>query len=155
MTLTGSSRVPGPCRVCVVPSQFWSGSASSCRCPAASRHLPDSLSALQTPQPADLAPSPAAVSMSAAPAAADECFSPQPLLRAAHLRHTVIQYERSQYETKLYYPDSRVTVHQDFFSVRIVQLWNKLPEEVLSASSVSAFISRLNSMHVSFFNVFF
>ena len=43
---------------------------------------------------------------------------------------------------KLYYPDSRVTVRQ-FFSL--------LSEEVVSASSVRAFISRLNSMHVSFF----
>ena len=51
---------------------------------------------------------------------------------------------------KLYYSDSRVTVRQNFFSVRVVQLWNKLPEEVVSASSVSAFISCLNSMHVSF-----
>ena len=51
---------------------------------------------------------------------------------------------------KLYYPDSRVTVRQFFFSVRVVQIWNKLPEEVVSAGSVSAFISRLNSMHVSF-----
>ena len=51
---------------------------------------------------------------------------------------------------KLYYPDSKVTVRQNFFSVRVVQLWNKLPEEVVSASSVRAFISRLNSMHVSF-----
>jgi len=30
------------------------------------------------------------------------------------------------------------------------QIWNKLPEEVVSAGSVSAFISRLNSTHVSF-----
>jgi len=46
---------------------------------------------------------------------------------------------------KLYYPDSRLTytVRQHFFSVRVVQLRNKLPEEVVSASSVSAFISRL------------
>ena len=56
---------------------------------------------------------------------------------------------------KLYYPDSRVTVRQNLFSVRVVQLWNKLPEEVVSASSVSAFISRLNSRHVSFFIVLF
>ena len=56
---------------------------------------------------------------------------------------------------KLYYLDSTVTVHQIFFSVRVVQLWNKLPEEVVSASSVSAFISRLNSMHMSFYNVLF
>ena len=44
---------------------------------------------------------------------------------------------------KLYYPDSRVTVRQHFFSVRIAQLRNKLPEEVVSVGSVSAFISRL------------
>jgi len=47
---------------------------------------------------------------------------------------------------KLYYPDSRVTVRQ-FFSL--------LSEEEVSASSVSAFIPCLNSMHVSFFNVLF
>jgi len=51
---------------------------------------------------------------------------------------------------KLYYPDSRVSVRQIFLSVRVVQLMNKLPEEVVSASSVSAFIQRPNSMHVSF-----
>jgi len=51
---------------------------------------------------------------------------------------------------KLYYQDSRVTVRQNHFSVRVVQVLNKLPEEVVSASSFSAFISRLNSMHVSF-----
>ena len=38
----------------------------------------------------------------------------------------------------------------DFFSVRVVQLCNKLLEEVVSASSVSAFISSLNSMCVVF-----
>ena len=54
---------------------------------------------------------------------------------------------------KLFYPDSRVSVRQHFFSVRVVQLWNKLPEEVVSAGSVNAFISRLNLMHISFFNV--
>jgi len=48
------------------------------------------------------------------------------------------------------YPDSRVTARQHFLSVCVVQLRNKLPEELVSASSVSAFISRLNSMHVSF-----
>ena len=49
---------------------------------------------------------------------------------------------------KLYYPDSRVTVRENYFSARVVQLWNKLSEEVVSTSSVSAFISRLNSMRV-------
>jgi len=39
-----------------------------------------------------------------------------------------------------------------FSLFRVVQLWIKLPEEVVSASSVKAFISRLNSIPVSFFN---
>jgi len=58
---------------------------------------------------------------------------------------------------KLYYPDSRVrpTIRQNFFSVRVVQLRNKLPEEVVSASSVSAFyiVSKFNACVV--FNVLF
>ena len=33
---------------------------------------------------------------------------------------------------KLYYPDSRIAARQNFLSVRVVQLWNKLPEEVVS-----------------------
>ena len=41
-----------------------------------------------------------------------------------------------------------------FFFVRVVQLWNKLPQEVVSASSVSAFISRPNSMHVTHVSLF-
>jgi len=52
--------------------------------------------------------------------------------------------------TTVYYPDYRITARQNFFSVCVVQLWNKLPEEVVAASSVSACISCLNSMHVSF-----
>jgi len=55
---------------------------------------------------------------------------------------------------KLYYPDFRITVRQHFFSVRVVQLRNKLPEKVASASNVSALILRLNVMHVSFFGCF-
>ena len=37
--------------------------------------------------------------------------------------------------------DSRVTVRQNFFAVLVVQLRNKLPEEVVSASSVKCFYS--------------
>jgi len=52
---------------------------------------------------------------------------------------------------KLHCPDSRATARQHFFCVRVVHLWNELAEEVVSAGSVNAFISRLNSMqHVSF-----
>jgi len=48
---------------------------------------------------------------------------------------------------KLYYPDCRVNARQNFYSVCIVQLWNILPEEVVSASAI---LSRL-SIHLSSF----
>ena len=51
---------------------------------------------------------------------------------------------------KLYYPDSRVFARQNFFSVCVVQVWNNLPNEVVSATCVSVFKSLLNSIHVSF-----
>jgi len=56
---------------------------------------------------------------------------------------------------KLYYPDSRVLACQNVFSVRVVQVWNNLPNEVISATRVSVFKSLLNSIHVSLFNVVF
>ena len=56
---------------------------------------------------------------------------------------------------KLYYPDSRVLARQIFLSFRVVQVWNNLPNKVVSATCVSVFKSLLNSIHVSFFNVVF
>jgi len=46
---------------------------------------------------------------------------------------------------KLYYPDSRVLARQTFFSVRVVQVWNNVPNEIVSATCVSVFKSLLNS----------
>jgi len=51
---------------------------------------------------------------------------------------------------KLYYPDSTVLARQNFFSVRVVQVWNNLPNEVVSATCVSVFKSLLNLIDVSF-----
>jgi len=54
---------------------------------------------------------------------------------------------------KLYYPDSSVTARQNFFSVPVVQLWNKLPEEVVSDVrhvTFDFYIASINPMHVSF-----
>ena len=47
----------------------------------------------------------------------------------------------------------RIRADRLIFGLADVQLWNRLPEQVVSAGSVRAFISRLNSILVSFFNV--
>jgi len=56
---------------------------------------------------------------------------------------------------KLHYLDSRVLARQIFFSVRVVQVWNNLSNEVVSVTCVSVIKSLLNSIHVSLFNVVF
>ena len=53
------------------------------------------------------------------------------------------------YPVCLYYPDSRVTARQNFFSVHVVQLRNELPEVV----SVRAFISRREYCHSLYHNL--
>ena len=46
---------------------------------------------------------------------------------------------------KLYKRRSRLRMRSNFFSNRVVDVWNSLPEEVVSAPSVNCFKSRLNS----------
>jgi len=52
---------------------------------------------------------------------------------------------------KLFLPESRVNCRQHFFTVRIVAVWNSLPDEVVSADSLSVFIRRLRAVDLSDF----
>ena len=52
---------------------------------------------------------------------------------------------------KLFLPDSRVNCRQHFFAVRIVTVWNSLPDEVVSANSLPLFTRRLRSVDLSGF----
>jgi len=45
---------------------------------------------------------------------------------------------------KLKVQKCRLKVRQNFFSVKIVNLWNKLPESVVESSSVNVFKKRLD-----------
>ena len=45
---------------------------------------------------------------------------------------------------KLFKPRCRTTIRQNFFSSRIVNEWNKLPQEVVDAPSINAFKNRLD-----------
>lgn len=45
---------------------------------------------------------------------------------------------------KLKKPSVKTTMRQHYFSVRVVNAWNSLPEEVVSAPSLNAFKNRLD-----------
>jgi len=45
---------------------------------------------------------------------------------------------------KLCKPRCRTTVRQNFFSLRIVNEWNKLPQDVIEAPSMNTFKNRLD-----------
>ena len=44
---------------------------------------------------------------------------------------------------KLFLPDSRVNCRQLVFAVRVLRIWNSLPEDMVSAAHLSLFVSRL------------
>ena len=44
---------------------------------------------------------------------------------------------------KLTLPNSRINARANFFSVRIVKIWNNLPSSVVNASSLPLFINKL------------
>jgi len=45
---------------------------------------------------------------------------------------------------KLYKPRCHTRLRQNFFSVRVINEWNKLPQSVIDAPSVNAFKNRLD-----------
>ena len=47
---------------------------------------------------------------------------------------------------KLAKPTAQNSVRQNFFSVRVVNAWNSLPEKVISASSLNAFKNELDKV---------
>ena len=53
----------------------------------------------------------------------------------------------------LHVPTSRINCRQHFFAVRVVEVWNSLPEEVISAPRLSVFTFRLKNVNFSRFLV--
>ena len=54
---------------------------------------------------------------------------------------------------KLFLPESRVDCRKRFFAVRIVRVWNSLPDDVVSADSLPLFVGRLRSVDLGGFIV--
>ena len=46
---------------------------------------------------------------------------------------------------KLFKPRCRTNIRQNFFTVRVIEDWNSLPEEVIEAKNVNTFKNRLDA----------
>jgi len=52
---------------------------------------------------------------------------------------------------KLFLPESRVNCRKHFFAVRVLRIWNLLPEEVVSAHYLSLFVRTLKHVNLNQF----
>ena len=53
-------------------------------------------------------------------------------------------FKLAGHSLKLYKPRCHTTLRQNFFSIRVINEWNKLPQSVIKAPSVNAFKNRLD-----------
>ena len=61
----------------------------------------------------------------------------------------VMDHSRTRgHSLKLAKHRSRLELRKNFFTSRVVNMWNSLTEQVISAPSVNAFENRLNKLHV-------
>jgi len=44
---------------------------------------------------------------------------------------------------KLYCPDSRVNIRAQFFAIRVVDVWNRLPPHIVTADTVASFLLKV------------
>jgi len=51
---------------------------------------------------------------------------------------------------KLIVPNSRINAGANYFSVRIINAWNRLSDKMVNASSVSSFHYKLNNTDLKF-----
>jgi len=51
---------------------------------------------------------------------------------------------------KLAYPDSRINVRANSFHVRVIALWNRLPEYVVMTSRLTTFKRLLRTVNMSY-----
>ena len=55
---------------------------------------------------------------------------------------------------KLFLPDSRVDSRKHFFAIRVVHVWNSLPDEVVCSGNLTIFIRKLKQHSLKVFNWF-
>ena len=64
---------------------------------------------------------------------------------SSHLFQKANTTELRGHSLKLYKKRSRLDVRKHFFSQRIVDYWNRLPDDILTAATISSFKNRLDT----------
>ena len=70
--------------------------------------------------------------------------------------HLISFFKLSQHKStrghslKLFYPDSRINVRANFFSVRVISLSNRLPADLVQDNNLIKFKSMLHTVDFSF-----
>jgi len=57
--------------------------------------------------------------------------------------------QRAAIRSNYYVPSSRVNCRQHLYAVRVIDVWNSLSEDVVSAKELSLFVSRLKCVEAS------
>ena len=68
-------------------------------------------------------------------------------IKAAFFKPSIFSGTRG-HKLKLYKSRARLRIRQNFFSQRVINMWNKLPESVISCSSVKDFKKGLDETSV-------
>jgi len=63
--------------------------------------------------------------------------------------HTVWRLYQG-HSLKLYCPDSRVNIRAQFFAIRVIDVWNRLPPHIVTADTVASFVKGINSLGAHF-----
>ena len=76
------------------------------------------------------------------------------VLLSSHNFFTIVRNRATRrHSYKLFLPESRVNCRKSFFAVRVVKVWNSLPDDVVSADSLPLFVGRLRSVDLGGFLV--
>lgn len=76
------------------------------------------------------------------------------VLLSADSFFTILRDHRTRgHSLKLLLPDSRINCRQHFFAIRVVKVWNSLPDKVVSADHLTMFINLLKRVDLNKFLV--
>ena len=62
--------------------------------------------------------------------------------------YTSMNFLTRGHSFKIHVPNSRINVRQSFFCVRVVNIWNSLPDNIVSASSPALFNKLLHDVNL-------